>query len=581
MVMTAFPRCRHPGSRGFTFIESLITIAIVVMVFSALVSAYLGILALIGESRARAGALSSATDRMEYIRSLSYTAVGTQGGVPAGPIPQTRTVILNGVTYTERVVVAFVDDPADGLGGADVNAIITDYKQVKIEYSWLRDGVTKTLVLSSVIVPRGIENTAGGGTIRVNVFDAVVAPVSGASVRFVNASVTPAIDTTRVTGPSGEAYLSGAPPASGYQIFVTKSGYSTDGTNAATTSNPSPLTPPIAVLENQVSTMNFQIDRLSSVVLVVQNPPTVASLTDSLVDATNVATQTAITISGGQARLADTAGIYQTNGSFRSIFFTPSPLNGWDVVTASGTQPVGTDVRLSVFHNSAAPTLVPDSDLPGNSAGFSNWLIDLSGLSPATYPELALGVTLSTTNTALTPRVDEIMLRAVAAASLASGVPITVTGQKEIGTGPVYKYSVTQSTSATGSLALRDIEWDTYTITPGAGLRLQDACPSAPLAVQPNVSLTGTYTVGPAPLHSVRVVVTDAGGVALPGSAVTVSRPGYAETLSTSRCGQVFFTVPSAETDYTVSVSRSGYTPQTLSAQTITGDTLLTVILTP
>jgi len=73
---------------------------------------------------------------MEYFRSLPYNDVGVIAGFPAGTIPQNSTLNLNGINFSERVLVEYVDDDADGSTGADTNGIILDYKQIKLEYEW-------------------------------------------------------------------------------------------------------------------------------------------------------------------------------------------------------------------------------------------------------------------------------------------------------------------------------------------------------------------------------------------------------------------------------------------------------------
>ncbi len=149
------------NNRGFSFVELLISVAIMVLVFGGLFAGIQAMIQVIGNSKASTGALALATERMEYIRSLSYDSVGTIAGIPNGAIPQNATRTLNGVTYNERVLIEYVDAPEDGIGGADANGILADYKRVKIEYSWDDRGTTKYRSLVSNIVPRGVETTSG------------------------------------------------------------------------------------------------------------------------------------------------------------------------------------------------------------------------------------------------------------------------------------------------------------------------------------------------------------------------------------------------------------------------------------
>jgi type II secretory pathway pseudopilin PulG len=120
---------------GMTLVELLIAIGLLMIVFGGIFTAFQVVLKLVGASKAHAGALSLANERMEYIRSLPYDTVGTISGIPNGPIPQSATTTLNGVDYTERVLIEYVDAPQDGLDTLDDNGIVADYKRAKVEFS--------------------------------------------------------------------------------------------------------------------------------------------------------------------------------------------------------------------------------------------------------------------------------------------------------------------------------------------------------------------------------------------------------------------------------------------------------------
>ncbi|KXK00212.1 MAG: hypothetical protein UZ19_OD1000127 [Parcubacteria bacterium OLB19] len=72
----------------------------------------------------------------------------------------------------------------------------------------------------------------------------------------------------------------------------------------------------------------------------------------------------------------------------------------WGDVSFSTTEPLGTDVKVSVLYSSttACDTLVPDGVLSGNSTGFdvSDTPIDLTGLSTSTYNQICLEATITT-----------------------------------------------------------------------------------------------------------------------------------------------------------------------------------------
>jgi hypothetical protein len=76
----------------------------------------------------------------------------------------------------------------------------------------------------------------------------------------------------------------------------------------------------------------------------------------------------------------------------------------WGDITFSTTEPLGTDVKVSVLYSSstACDTLVSDGVLSGNSSGFdvSNIPIDLTGLSTSTYNQICLEATITTVGSA-------------------------------------------------------------------------------------------------------------------------------------------------------------------------------------
>lgn len=570
---------RKHNQRGFSLVEILVTASILLLVFGGFFLGYKYSLELITISRSKLTALTLMNSKMEYIQSLSYNAVGTQGGIPAGAILQTSTTTLNKIEFGERVLIEYVDDPADGVGGADSNGITTDYKRVKIEYSWEAAGIPQTMFLVSNIVPRSIESDVGGGTLRVNVFDAGVVPLPGAQVRLVNNTLTPAIDTTRFSDASGIALFGGAPAASEYEIFVTRAGYSADQTHRATTTNPNPTTLPVTVLEADVTTMNFFIDELSDVLVRAFASKTTGAATEEFVDASGIATSTAVAVSSNALRLADTSGTYSATGTAFLSPVAPSPLAEWSRVTVLGNELTDTTARWSLYEPTVPPTLVPDSEIPGNSAGYTFGTIDISTLSASTYPSLQIGLSLATASSTQTPTVDTVEVAYIADAVPRASQAITFTSQKSIGTDasstPVAKHNYTATTDGSGEALLTGVEWDSYSIQANPYI-IAEACPNVPHIVPPGTSTQLDLVLVAASPHTLRVVV-EAGGASLTDASVTLSRPGYSETLTTSQCGQVFFNSLNNNSDYTIEVSAAGYPTNTINPFSIDG-TMVEVI---
>jgi Carboxypeptidase regulatory-like domain len=565
---------------GFSMVEAIIVSAVMLLFFGGLVTMVIYVMDLVQNARVKLSALSAATERIEFIRSLPYDSVGTVAGIPSGTIPQNRTVVLNNYTLHERVLIEFVDDDADGQGGADTNGIIADYKRVKVEYTWNITGATSSAFLVSTIVPRSIETTAGGGTIRVNVFDATTVPVTGASVRLLNTTGTTTVDITRLTDTTGTALFAGAPANANYEVFVSKAGYSSDQTHVATTSNPSPNTPPLSVLEADVSTMNFQIDRLSDLSIAVFSDINEQMLVEPFTNMSGVATSSGVATLGGELELAGNGpGIYVASGTAFLTSAAPATIERWELFDWAKSVPADTTARVRFYVGTSTTTLVSDTDLPGNSSGFTDRQVLLQTLVIGTYPELTVGIELTTTNTAVTPEIDEATLYYRESSTPRSGASYSLRGNKTIGTG-VYKFTTSGLLDGAGAVDLDDIEWDAYELTFPTTV-IKSACPAHPIVLEPGSTLTTEVVSGAASTDHLRVVVLDGAGLPVPGVNVDISRPGFSDTAVTNTCGNAFFSGLTAAADYVLTFDKAGYSSATINPQNVAGSSVAAITMAP
>lgn len=110
-----------------------------------------------------------------------------------------------------------------------------------------------------------------------------------------------------------------------------------------------------------------------------------------------------------------------------------------------------------------------------------------------------------------------------------NGVGVNVAGAKLIGTNPnVLKFN-TNYTSASGQIALTNIEWDTYTPTllSGQNIMVYGTSPIQRIDVLPGTTQTFTILLGPYSTNSLLVIVKDAStGAALEGADVHVQKGG-------------------------------------------------------
>ena len=585
---------RYPNTKqsGLLFVELIIVTAISVIIFGALFVSFQFTVELIASTRAKLSALSLANDRMEFFRSLPYDDVGVVAGFPSGTVPQTSVLTLNGIEFSERVRIDYVDDPADDTAGVDDNGIITDYKQIKLEYTWNVDGNSRNLSLTSYIVPRSIESNVGGGTVRINVLDDQSLPLQGASVRLFTSSTTFSYDVTNPTNAVGSA-LFAVPADSGYQVEVSANiagaQYSTSSTYVASAGNPNPAVSPFAVLEADVSTLTFQIGELSDLAIGTKSSVTEDSQIETFDDLSGVASSTgSTTVTSGDLVLLDTFGTYETSGDLFLTPVTPPVLENWEVIRLVADTPINTNYIVRMYTGSAATayTLIPDADLPGNSSGFTDNLVDISELDPVTYPSIVLGLSLTTTDTAVTPAIEEIETYWRESSVDRSSFTFDVRGDKTIGTEldatPIYKATSTQTTDASGEVTITDLEFDTYRIIPSGGQDVASACPAYPISHQAGIDSDVEILYVPGATDTLRVIVVDSLARPIPGASVQLERSGYDVTQQTNSCGQTFFTGGLTDnSDYEITVGAAGFASQTIDPFTVSGDTVNTITLNP
>lgn len=451
------------ASRGMSLVDVLVGSALILIVFVALLGLLRASLLVSSSAKAKAGATTVATTQMEYLRSLEYDDVGTVGGIPAGIVPQYATTTLNGIPYSVRTFVQYVDDSKDGSGGADTNGITTDYKRVRVTVTYVFRSEEREVALVSNIAPPGIETNAGGGTIRVEVVDSVGAAVSGASVRVYNPSLSPQVDFTAFSDIDGEVLLGGAPTSTDYRITVTKDGYSSAETYERNATNANPNPGYMTVAANQTSVLTFAIDLLGTLVLTTLEPVRDATVSDSFDDMTHISESGAVQAAGGALTLSGTPGFYSTLGFARATSTGPTYLARWTSAEGTVSVPAGTNIKIQVTDGAGA--LLPDSALSGNSTGFSSFPISLAGVSTTTYPSLSLRAELSSPTGVETPQVLAWTLAFAEGPLPRANVPYTLTSDKTKGTRadgtPIPKQVLTGTTDANGTRTL-EVEWDIY-----------------------------------------------------------------------------------------------------------------------
>jgi hypothetical protein len=482
--------------RGVTLVDVLVGSALVLVVFLGLFAIIRASLAVSSLAKLRNTATAIATTRMEYVRSLAYGSVGTVGGIPAGVVPQFATSTIDGVEYVTRTFIEYADDPADGEGASDENGIITDYKHVKVSTVYTTNATERDVTLVSNFAPPGIETTTGGGTLRIEVVNSLGAPVAGASVRIVNDVLSPSVDVTTFSNANGIVYLPGAATSTQYEVEVTKAGYSTAETYARDAVNVNPTPGFLTVAESQTTVGTFAIDQLATLTIRTFSPVAPEITRDSFDDATGITSSSNTAVAGSALGLSGAPGSYPASGSAVSVSVAPEHLSVWTSASSTVTAPPGTSALL--FIEDGNGNLISDTDLSGNSAGFSGE-VDLSGVSTTTYPSLALRTTLTSSDVNQTPTLADWTLGYSAGPAPLPDVSFSLAGAKTIGSmtdgTPIYKTEIATSTNSSGTQVL-ELEWDLYQLVISGHTIISESTES-PYELSPGASVEADIILTP------------------------------------------------------------------------------------
>jgi prepilin-type N-terminal cleavage/methylation domain-containing protein len=252
-------------NKGFSLIEVLIVVFIMSIAFVSFYTVSTVGTKYIIESKNRLAATAFANEKMEIIRNLAYADVGIQGGSPSGNIPEDEDVTANGHAFHVRTIIQYVDDPMDGV--FPVDPIPNDYKITKIIVSWTdSNGQTQEVDSESRFVPPGLETTAGGAPLAINVIGSDgITGVSQANVHIVNSTVTPGIDFNIQTDDDGHIMMPSMPVSSGgYQFTITKDGYETVATVDPASVSYTPVYRNQDVDPNTLNSYTYIEDKLSN-----------------------------------------------------------------------------------------------------------------------------------------------------------------------------------------------------------------------------------------------------------------------------------------------------------------------------
>ncbi|MBP9749992.1 MAG: carboxypeptidase regulatory-like domain-containing protein [Candidatus Pacebacteria bacterium] len=560
-------------NRGMGLIEVIVGTSVMLIVFGGFFFAANAFLSLATKNRLHASAIHVANDYIEVLRAMPYDSVGTAGGIPPGSIPQNQTVVRDNRTYTIRTFIQYVDDPADETGASDV--LSADYKRMKVEVSYNYQGATSSVSFVTTVAPKSLESLEGAGTLLLNILNANNEPLPSATVHIINTTIATSVDVTTFANASGTVSFPGAWAGTGYEVYVSKSGYSSASTYTSTIENPEPSPSPFTVAEESTTEVTFKIDRLSDFIVYTRELPVFGAMDDAFTDASGLASSSDTQVSSGSLTLGGASGTYSALGTATSLPLTPTSLGTWGIFRVTYTTPPQTDIIFQFEYDIGAGVfeLIPETDLPGNTAGYSDTLVDLNTLSVSTYASIRIRTTLSSTDPMVTPEIDAWHMSYLASDIPESGVSLEIHGSKIIGTNAgqyIYKYADVHVTGGDGKSTLTDMEFDEYSVAPSA-VTVADTCPTTPVVLTPNTTLTQTITLATPSAHTYRLHVFSPLGAPVENAEVVLEAGGVETVQLTGECGVAYLQNLNMDT-YTVSVFAHGY-PATSTTRIISGVT--------
>jgi len=255
------------SQKGFTLIESLVGVAVFMIIAVSVYQAYATNLDAVRLSRLKITSTALGNEQFEIIRNLPYNDVGIVGSIPNGKVPHIQNLVRDDTEFVVETTIRNIDDPFDGtVGGSPNDLSPADYKLAELKISCLTCKNFLPLKFTTYIGPRDLETASTNGAVFVQVFDAVGQPVLGANVHIENNQAFPPIVIDDTTNSSGLLQIVDAPPGvEAYEITVSKSGYSTDRTyQTGAPGNPNPTKPHATVALQQLTQISFAIDRTST-----------------------------------------------------------------------------------------------------------------------------------------------------------------------------------------------------------------------------------------------------------------------------------------------------------------------------
>ncbi len=578
-------RSKLHSQSGVSLIEVLITICIFLILVGGIYFTFANVLEIMGRTRLRTLATSVLNKEIEILRNVPFDQVGTVSGSPAGVLLAQKTVLYENNSFVVKSYVRNIDDAFDGKqGGTPNDTAPADYRMVQLEVSCPTCFRFAPVTYTTWVAPQTLESTSKNGSLFINTFDANGQPVGNVSVSVVNNSTSPAISITDSTNNSGTLQLVDIPTSTtAYQITVSKNGYSSAQTyKPGAAANPNPIQPHATVATQQITSISFGVDRVSTLNVKTQDAQCngVASIPFNQVGSKLIG-------SGPNVNKYSSSFTTDTSG-----LKTISSLE-WDTYTFTNTS--------AVYDLAGSIPLAPLTIDPNTTVGLSFLLEPKASTSlmatvvdASSTPILGATVTIAKTGTNLTQITGKKFLSQtdwsngnynaqdgnLADANPAGDVKLAQNGGVYPTSTNSYLISNTYDLGTTTGTVLYDLVWTPTTQPSQCGTN----CLKFQIASNTDNS-TWNY-LGPDGTGSTYYTATSTIGTMHDGhrylrykAYLNTVDQNYTPTLSSVQIGFTSSCVPQGQTlfsniptgTYTMTVSKSGYTTATSSVSVVSG----------
>lgn len=222
--------------KGFTFIDVLVGISLMLIVFLGILGAYRLGLKVVGQSKARITATAIANEKIEQIHNLPYKKVGTIihfPDEPAGDIQKTENIIQNNINYLVETTVKYISDCFDGPQSAEcpqapiADDCVKDYKRVQVRISW-EVPFKGSIDFFTDIAPKNLNQEkeectgAAAGVLSISVFNALGMAVTSPLIEVIDPDTGLTLTSYFPSSGKYDFIL----PSDVYKLKVSKTNYS-------------------------------------------------------------------------------------------------------------------------------------------------------------------------------------------------------------------------------------------------------------------------------------------------------------------------------------------------------------------